>query len=83
MKPIQFKVPFSETPNEIHSMPGNEFDILADDGRTLFTLRLNDDGTLIIEAGMTAKHNDVMLAEQLTIMPLDSRRIEIRRIKHT
>lgn len=83
MKPIRFKIPFTKNPDEIHVLPSNEFDILADDDRPLFTIHVLDDGAITIEAGMVAKHDGVILSEQITIQPNDSRRISIRRIEYS
>jgi hypothetical protein len=44
-----------------------EIDIIADDGRVLFTIYEKSDGGLEISSGGCVKHNDVMLDSEIEI----------------
>jgi hypothetical protein len=58
----------------------DDFDILADDGRSLYGLRLWPDGTLEIEATLsTARHGGKLLDGKLVVRPMDSGRVRISR----
>lgn len=54
--------------------------ILADDGRDLFSLDLDEDGSLHIHTGARAKHNDVMLDGRISITAKSSNWFTLRRM---
>lgn len=54
----------------VHDMPSDTVDIIADDGRTLFDVTLNKDGTIRVSAGSTCKHLGVILNDSLRINPM-------------
>lgn len=61
----------------------SELDIIADDGKTLFNLRLNDIGELEISTGgSVVKHNKTMLDSKLVISPVSGNSINISRLKY-
>ena len=63
--------PISST--ELHTeIEVREIDIIADDGRVLFTVYENPDGGLEISSGGFVKHNDVILDNGLEITPRSS-----------
>lgn len=55
-------------------------DVVADDGRTLFSLTLQPDGGLLVTGGVPAKHGGLLLSEKITIEPRDRARVVVRRI---
>lgn len=57
------------------------FDILAEDGRPLFTLSCNNSGMLEVSTSMIVKQGDVMLDTSIIITPKDRNTIEIKRTK--
>ena len=42
-------------------------DIVADDGRTLFTIDVNCDGSIEVHASSTVKHNGVLLDTKIDV----------------
>ena len=50
------------------TMPSGSLDIVADDGRTLFTVRLKD-GHLEVSSGGVCKHDGKVLDEGLLVAP--------------
>lgn len=70
--------PISNT--ELHDeINVREIDIIADDGRVLFTVYENADGGLEISSGGCVKHNDVMLDSGIDISPKASNIITVSR----
>ncbi len=61
-----------------HTMPSGSVEIIADDGRTLFSITEHD-GCLNIHAGMVCKHKGEILDDRLMVIPIACNRIEIRR----
>jgi len=66
---------------ETQQMPSGSLDIIADDGRTLFTLRLKD-GALEISSGGICKHEEQVLNEGLMITPRYSNLVTISRLPY-
>ncbi len=56
-----------------------EIDIIADDGRVLFTVFENIYGELEISSGACVKHNSIMLDSALEISPRSSNVITVGR----
>ena len=54
----------------VHTMPSGSLDIIADDGRCLFGITLNKDGTLRVDAGQVCKHHGIFLDDSLQIAPI-------------
>ena len=65
--------------SELRTTMSDTVDILTDDGRTLFTLRLSEFGGLEITSGSNCRHADINLSEKMTILPKDYRRIVLVR----
>lgn len=77
MKTLKIKVDGKEI--EI----SNDFDILADDGRPLFSFYLKNGGNLEVSSGgLACKHEDVMLDSSLIIAPMASNVVGISRKKY-
>lgn len=72
IKPLAFGEVHDEI--EVH-----EIDIIADDGRTLFTISCNQGGQLEISTNMCVKHNDLMFDSAISITPIASNRINVMR----
>jgi hypothetical protein len=66
---------------QTQKMPSGTLDIIADDGRTLFSLRLKD-GALEVSAGGVCKHDGQLLNEALTIAPRYSNLVTISRVPY-
>ena len=61
----------------------NEIEIIAEDGRALFSISVRKDGYSIdVRTNDVIKVNGVLYAEQFTIRPIVSNRIEISRIEY-
>ena len=63
----------------------NSFSVLSNgsDGRSLYDITLNDDGSLTVKSGVTCKHNNVVLDDnQLIIRPMCKSEITINRVKY-
>jgi hypothetical protein len=58
---------------------GSGIEIMGDDGRSLFSVSLADDGSIEIRANGFMKHNGVMLSECLTIAPRMASTVSISR----
>lgn len=70
--------PMSST--ELHGeIEVKEIDIIADDGRVLYTIYEKPDGSLEISTGGCVKHNDVMFDSGIEISPKASNIITVRR----
>lgn len=54
-------------------------DILADDGRVLFTVDLDESGFIEIHTGSTVKHNDKLLDKTIKVYPRSSNVIRVER----
>jgi hypothetical protein len=61
------------------SFANGEFQIVGDDDRTLYDIRVFKDGSIEIAASSHTKHNNIMLDTNLTIIPKGSNRIVISR----
>lgn len=57
----------------------NMLDIIADDGRTLYTIILREDGEMEISTGGCVKQNDVILDSNLEISPNSANMITMSR----
>jgi hypothetical protein len=55
------------------------FEIVADDGRVLYDLRLEKDGTLEIASGSYTQHGGQLLKDELAIYPCNGGRIKLKR----
>lgn len=60
-------------------MPSGGLDIIADDGRTLLTITMRDDGGVEVSGNSFCKHQDVMLDSALMITPRACNAIHINR----
>lgn len=67
--------------SEFFEMPSGGLDILSEDGRPLFGLRIKDN-VLHLNAGHTAKINGVIYEETFVIKPLASNCVEIIKNKY-
>jgi hypothetical protein len=63
---------------ETTQMPSGSLDIIADDGRTLFSIRLKD-GALEINSGGVCQHDGIVLSEALLIAPRYANNVTISR----
>lgn len=64
---------------EIFDIPLNGFEILADDGRSLYSLRMNSKGILEISVIGVCKHHNTLLDDNLLISPYGTNSIKIAR----
>jgi len=62
-----------------YSIPSGTVEIIADDGRTLFSVHMQKDGAMAVRAGSVCKHGDKLLDDRLDIRPIASNAIEITR----
>lgn len=63
-------------------MPSGGLEVVADDGRALFSIRLADDGTLEISGGSFCKHGGRLLEETIAVMPRASNLVYVRKERH-
>jgi len=70
-----------EGESEGFSIPATGFDIMADDGRALYSFRMSASGVLEVSVGGggVAKHGGVMLDSQLIVLPRSSNVVHIGR----
>lgn len=61
-----------------YTMPSGELEIVADDGRPLFCLRVFG-SILEVSGGYTCKHEGVMLDDKIVVVPVASNRVDIVR----
>ena len=61
------------------SIESNSLDILAEDGRPLFSITLNKDGGIDVHTYMVCKHNDIMLDTGLQLLPKSTNTVTINR----
>lgn len=62
--------------------PSNAIDILADDGRPLFSIHQNQNGTIDISVGMHCKHLGVFLDNAILVRPVASNVVRIQRTEY-
>lgn len=60
-------------------MPSGGLEIVAEDGRTLFNIRLTPDGVIDISGGSFCKHEGHVFDDRLIIEPRASNTVKIRR----
>jgi len=61
------------------SILAGNLDIITEDGRNLFSIRLNKDGSIEVSAGDTCKVDGVLLDDQLRIKPIACNMVELRK----
>lgn len=61
----------------------NGIEIIADDGRPLFSISLLEDGSIEVSTNMVVKHNGVMLEDDMHIVPKSVCRVVIKREIYT
>lgn len=66
---------------EIFTMPSGGIEIIADDGKTLFSLRL-EGNSLLLSSGQTCKHNGEVLRDDFMIKPRASNCVDIVKTKY-
>jgi hypothetical protein len=76
---IKNTFPVSETDIVEAVFEDGRVDIVAEDGRDLYSLRLLEDGTLEVSVSGHVKHGDKILDTTLSIKPKASNLIEISR----
>lgn len=52
-----------------HTMPSGGLEIVGDDGRSLYTLKLKD-GQLEVQVGGVVKHGGLVLDDKLGVLPI-------------
>ena len=75
--------PVNEDENKEIVIENNSIDILADDGRTLYSLELNEDGQLTVSTSSTVKVNEKILDSQVIVKPKASNVVKISREEYT
>ncbi len=55
-----------------YDMPSNSLDIIADDGKRLFGVSLNNDGSIRVDFGHVCKHGGASLDDIGCIIPIAS-----------
>lgn len=65
-----------------YAMPSGALDIIADDGKDLFSIALSDDGSIRISAGAFCKHGGVILEDRLYVRPVASNVVTIHKPKY-
>jgi len=62
-----------------YGIPSNGLEIIADDGRTLFSVSLANDGVLRVKAGHICQHYGKFLDDTFKIKPIATNLIELHR----
>ena len=62
-----------------YGIPSGGLEIIADDGRTLFSVSLAKDGSLRVTAGHICQHYGKFLDDTLKIKPISTNLIELHR----
>lgn len=66
----------------VYEMPSGGLEIVADDGRPLFGIRLKD-GVLHIDSGMVCKHEGRMLDDRFAIKPVAANCVDIEKLEYS
>lgn len=66
---------------EITELPSGGLEIIADDGRPLFSIRLQDN-VLYVSSGMVCKHNGVMLDDSFVISPRAANCVDLVKVEY-
>lgn len=62
-----------------YEMTSGGLEIISDDGRTLFCIELQKDGSLRVDSGSFCKHNGRLLEDRIQVMPRAANVIEVSR----
>lgn len=62
-----------------HTMPSGSLDIISDDGRRLFGISLEKDGSIRVDAGHGCKHGGSVYDDILTVKPVAANVVLIQR----
>lgn len=66
----------------VTEMPSGGLEIIAEDGRTMFALRLTKDGVLELSGGNICKHGGKLLEERISVEPMASNVIYVRKSEY-
>lgn len=64
-------------------MPSGSLEIVAQDGRTLFSISIDSEGAIIIWGGSVCKHHERILDDKLILFPVSSNKVCIARPEHS
>lgn len=65
-----------------YEMPSGSLDIIAEDGRSLFSIRELEGGVVEIHSGCVTKHGGVLLDDRMYVIPRSSNQVFIQRPKY-
>jgi len=64
-----------------YEMPSGSLDIIADDGRTLFGISLEKDGSIRVDSGSHCKHGGIGFEDTIQIIPRATNVVTVSRPK--
>lgn len=65
-----------------YTMPSGGLEILADDGRTLFSVRMEEGAEISVWSGSYCKHNRKLWQDRFVIVPHASNVVHFRKLEH-
>lgn len=65
-----------------YTMPSGGIDIVSDDGRTLFSIRLEEGSEISVWSGDFCKHNNKILSDRFVIVPRSGNVVTFRKLEH-
>lgn len=68
--------------NKTYTLTDNTVEILADDGRALFSMVLSKDGSLEVRTPLVCIHNGVLLDTTVSIVPRHSNNVTLKRLPY-
>lgn len=76
---MKIKQTYLNEGNKVINIDHDAIDILADDGRELFSIHQKPDGSIEVSASSTIKHGGAILENLISIEPRCSNVVTIRR----
>ncbi len=65
-----------------YEMPSGGLEIIASDGKTLFSINLNQDGSIRVDAGSYCRHNGAILEDRFRIAPVAANVVAIFKLEN-
>ncbi len=64
---------------DTYELPSGSLEIIAEDGKTLFSIQLTKEGTIKVRGGHDCQHNGATLDDTLIIKPVACNVVELQR----
>lgn len=79
---MKIRQTYLSKPDAIVNIDHESLDIVASDGRDLFTIKLNENGGIEITASSIVRHSGEIFDTALSVRPKFSNTVLIERVRH-